>query len=306
MKCSSTVRLKRTNTRADDNSQPCQFHISASLPKGTTEGTGTWTFHTVSKIQTCRVDQIGRKRNINSNILMATSDALCSFVPGDRKSHGNTKYLQKIALSSGLHLKTSQAFNIVKARSQHTIEYHLASYWYLHPVVSCLKTEDPCGTYILESASTSSATLQFRRFYVASSHTKRNFRGSLRMRIEDGTHVTSQYFHGIFLVCVGIDANRQVKLLAFARVGTETKANWLWFESLLQNDLPNTDFVHADYSKGIESKEFAHLIEAGGIRYGCCFRHMLKNCSTKASKEGEEKIKEGKGFSSTNFILCEE
>ena len=230
---------------------------------------------------------------------MAASDTICKFVPGDRKSHGNTKQLQKIAVTSGLHLKTSQAFSIVKARSQHTVEYHLASYWYLHPTINCLKAEDPTGTYIIDSASTRSGALQFP------SHTKRNFRGSFKMRIEDGTHVCSQYFHGIFLVCVGMDANRQVKLLAFARVGSEIKDNWLWFESLLHADFPNTVFVHADYSKGIESREFAALLEAGKIRYGRCFRHMLKNCSTNASKEGEEKIKEGKGFSSINFILCE-
>ena len=102
-----------------------------------------------------------------------------------------------------------------------------------------------------------------------------------------------------------MDANRQVKLLALARVGSETKKNWLWFESLLQADFPNTKFVHADYSKGIESKEFGALLKAGNIRYGRCFRHMLKNCSTNASKEKKEKIKEGKGFSSINFILCE-
>ena len=232
MKCASVMRVKRGNVQADDNTQHCLFHISASLPKGTTGGVGTWTFGTVSKQHTCRVDQTGRKRNVNSNILMAGSDALCSFIPGNRKSHGNTRQVQQIALSSGLKLKKAQAFNIVKAKSQHTIEYHLVSYWFLDPVISCLKAEDPGGTYILDSAATSSGATQFQRFYVAPSHTKLNFGGTLKIRVEDGTHVTSQYFHGIFLVCVGIDANGQVKLLAFARVGSETKDNWIWFKFL--------------------------------------------------------------------------
>lgn len=304
MKCSSVVRVKRGFACADDNTQACQFHISARLQKGVTEKTGTWTFGKVSKIHTCRVNQLGRERNVNAKILMAASDAICSFVPGDRKSHGNTKQLQKIAGATGHHLKASQAFNIIKARSQHTVEYHLASYWYLIPTINCLKAEDPTGTYVIDNASTG-GSLQFRRFYVAPSCAKRNFRASFKIRIEDGTHVCSPHFHGIFLVCVGMDANRQVKLLAFARVGSETKENWLWFESLLQDDFPNTKFVHADYSKGIESKEFGALLKAGNIRYGRCFRHMLKNCSTNASKEKKEKIKEGKGFSSINFILCE-
>ena len=116
------------------------------------------------------------------------------------------------------------------------------------------------------------------------------------MRVEDGTHVTCQYFAGIYLVCVGIDANRQVKLLAFARVGSETKDNWLWFEKLLQNDFPQTNFVHADYSKGIESIEFANLLHIGNIIFGQCFRHMLKNCSTNATNGGQPKINDGKEF----------
>jgi len=78
---------------------------------------------------------LGRERNVNAKILMAASDV----VAGDRKSHGNTKQLQKTAVTAGHHLKASQAFSIVKARSQHTVEYHLASYWYLNPTINCLK-----------------------------------------------------------------------------------------------------------------------------------------------------------------------
>ena len=37
---------------------------------------------------------MGRERNVNAKILMAASDAICRFVPGDRTSHGNTKQLQ--------------------------------------------------------------------------------------------------------------------------------------------------------------------------------------------------------------------
>ena len=60
--------------------------------------------------------------------------------------------MQQIALSSGLKLKTAQAFSIVNAKSQHTFEYHLVSYWFLDPVISFLKAVDPGNTYILDSA----------------------------------------------------------------------------------------------------------------------------------------------------------
>ena len=64
----------------------------------------------------------------------------------------------------------------------------------------------------------------------------------LRMRIQDGTHCTSSYFSGIFLICGSVDCNNQIKLLAFGRVGTENKENWIWFEENLQKDFPNTRY----------------------------------------------------------------
>jgi len=91
MKCSSVVRVKRGFACAEDNTQACEFHISACSKK-----TSTWIFGKVSKIHTCRVNQLGRERNVNAKFLMAASDAICKFVPGDRKSYGSTKQLQKI------------------------------------------------------------------------------------------------------------------------------------------------------------------------------------------------------------------
>ena len=61
MECSSVVRVKRGNACADDNTQACQFRISACLQKGATEKIGTWAFCRVSKIHTCRVNQKGRE-----------------------------------------------------------------------------------------------------------------------------------------------------------------------------------------------------------------------------------------------------
>ena len=73
MKCSSVVRVKRGFACADDNTQACQFHISARLQKGVTEKTGTWTFGKVSKIHTCRnvsfaaIDDEINNENVNES-----------------------------------------------------------------------------------------------------------------------------------------------------------------------------------------------------------------------------------------------
>ena len=137
MKCSSVVKAKRspkkkTGENALSNTAPqCSFHISASMFQGPPGGVGHWRFGTVRKIHTCWVDEAGRSRNINSKIVVATSEALLNFVPGNRKSHGNTKQVQQIAKKAGLELKPSQDFYIVKDQSQHTIEFHLVSYWFM-------------------------------------------------------------------------------------------------------------------------------------------------------------------------------
>ena len=199
-----------------------------------------------------------------------------------------------MALTSGIDMKKSQAHGIVTSHAKHTTEYHLASYWFSIPIIDSLKAEDPQGTYIIETKTVHEIEV-FQRLYVAPSHSKKNFEPSLKMRIQDGTHVTSAYFLGIFLVCVAVDANRQVKLLAFARVGSETKDNWVWFENLLQKDFPGCQFMHADYAKGVECDEFKMMLENAGIKYGRCFRHMLKNCNTAASKANAPPIKMTKG-----------
>jgi len=267
MKCATVVRAKRSkDDNADGSTEHCKFHVSAAMVKGFAGEEGTWRFGKVMKQHTCKVNDTGRLRNVNTKFLMERSAALKAFTPGNRKSHGNTKQVQQTAKTAGHHLKKTQAFNIVKTKSETTIEYHLASYWFLQAIFDSLRRGDPTGTYILDTKHTAHGEVQFQQFYVAPLHSMLNFNGTLLMRVQDGTHVTSSFSCGIFLICVAIDSNRQVKLLVFAHVGTENKENWL-FETLLEKDVPNTKFVHADYSKGIESNKFSTLLQAHNISY---------------------------------------
>ena len=77
------------------------------------------------------------------------------------------------------------------------------------------------------------------------------------------------------MVCVVVDANRLVKLLALARVGSETKDNWVWFEGVLKSDIPGTQFLHADYCKGVENAQFKTMLSENKIKYGQWYRYML-------------------------------
>ena len=122
---------------------------------------------------------------------MESSAALKTFTPGNRKSHGNTRQVQEMAKAAGIQSKKSQAFNIVKTKSKTTIEYHLASYWFLQAIIGSLRREDPNGTYILDTKDTTDGEVQFQHFYVAPLHSLLNFNGTLQMRVQDDTHVRS-------------------------------------------------------------------------------------------------------------------
>ena len=106
MKCALVVRAKRRKDDiADGNTELCKFHVSAAMIKGFAGNEGTWRFGKVMKQHTCRVNDAGRLRNVSSKFLMETSAALKAFTPGNRKSHGNTRQVQEMAKTAGIHLK---------------------------------------------------------------------------------------------------------------------------------------------------------------------------------------------------------
>ena len=163
-KCATVVTARKNKIEIQD---PCRFHISVSRIDGPGHSPDQWKFNSVCKQHTCRANAPGRLQNVPSRVLLAGSEALRSFVPGNRKSHGNTKQVQAMALRSGIDMKKSQAHGIVTSHAKHTIEYHLASYWFLKPIIDSLKTEDPQGTYILETKNINDKEV-FERFYAVS------------------------------------------------------------------------------------------------------------------------------------------
>ena len=55
----------------------------------------------------------------------------------------------------------------------------------------------------------------------------------------DGTYTRIPYFSDMYLTAVTLDSNRQVQLLAVARVDKENTENWLWFLKLLKSKFLN-------------------------------------------------------------------
>ena len=115
MKCATVVRAKRSkDDNADGSTEHCKFHVSAAMVKGFDGVGGTWRFGKVMKQHTCRVNDTGRLRNVNTKFLMERSAALKAFTPGNRKSHGNTKQVQQTAKKAGHHLKRLKHSTLLK------------------------------------------------------------------------------------------------------------------------------------------------------------------------------------------------
>ena len=150
MKCALVVTAKRRKDDiADGNTELCKFHVSAAMIKGFAENEGTWQFGKVMRQHMCRVNDAGRL--LSAMLVQSFWWKGLLRTPGNRKSHGNTRQVQEMAKAAGIQSKKSQAFNIVKAKSETTIEYHLASYWFLQAIIGSLRREDPNGTYILDT-----------------------------------------------------------------------------------------------------------------------------------------------------------
>ena len=76
---------------------------------------------------------------------MKKSNAIHDFFPNDATTRGATRQVQMVAVASGQHIKNGK-LSILSKKSNHTVEYHVASYWYLQAIVDSLKIEDPEGS----------------------------------------------------------------------------------------------------------------------------------------------------------------
>ncbi|XP_061340009.1 uncharacterized protein LOC133286592 [Gastrolobium bilobum] len=77
----------------------------------------------------------------------------------------------------------------------------------------------------------------FDRMYICLDACKKGFKAGCRPLIGLDGFFLKGYYGGQLLSVVGEDANKQFYVIAYAVVDSETKDNWKWFLTLLQEDL---------------------------------------------------------------------
>ncbi|XP_061368303.1 uncharacterized protein LOC133311292 [Gastrolobium bilobum] len=118
----------------------------------------------------------------------------------------------------------------------------------------------------------------FDRMYICLDACKKGFKAGCRPLIGlDGCFLKG-YYGGQLLSAVGEDANKQFYVIAYVVVDSETKDNWKWFLTLLQEDLGDNavfgwNFI-SDQQKGLVPalKEIMP-----GSHHRFCVQHVWKN-----------------------------
>ncbi|XP_061362271.1 uncharacterized protein LOC133306022 [Gastrolobium bilobum] len=118
----------------------------------------------------------------------------------------------------------------------------------------------------------------FSKLYICLDACNRGFKAGCKPLIGlDGCFLKG-YYGGQLLSAVGEDANKSFNVIAYAVVDSETKKNWQWFLTLLQEDIGN----HGVYGWSFISDQQKGLIPAlkevtPGAHHHFCVQHVWKN-----------------------------
>ncbi|XP_050383286.1 uncharacterized protein LOC126800043 [Argentina anserina] len=119
----------------------------------------------------------------------------------------------------------------------------------------------------------------FKRMYICLGALKQGFKDGCRPILGlDGCHLKSPY-GGQLLSAVGLDANNQTWVVAYAQVELENKDSWVWFMRLLVNDLDirgdgNGFTFISDKQKGLQ-RAVEDVLPLADHRF--CVRHLWTN-----------------------------
>ena len=94
---------------------------------------------------------------------------------------------------------------------------------------------------------------QVKRMYIPFSYVKQFWEngGCLPIYAVDGTFTMSGKFKHTILFAVSYDANNELVMLAYAICNIENEANWNWFLTKTNSDLPGSKYILGDFDKGL-------------------------------------------------------
>ncbi|XP_071918849.1 uncharacterized protein [Coffea arabica] len=126
----------------------------------------------------------------------------------------------------------------------------------------------------------------FQRLYMCFAGVKQGFLAACRHVFGlDGTFLKG-LAGGVLLTAVGVDANNGMYPIAYAATEGETKDSWIWFLTLLKEDLK----IEKDYEWIIMSDKQKGIIQAcetvfSNATHRFCVKHMHSNMSSAGFKE---------------------
>jgi len=133
---------------------------------------------------------------------------------------------------TGTQVKRAKAWALTEFEK--SLEEHYAL---LRPYGDALLRTNPGSTVQLGTTVNPDGKVYFDRFYVCLRGLKEGWkRGCRKIVAIDGCFLKTAC-NGELLTAVGRDGNNQIYPIAWAIVGVENKDNWIWFLSLLAEDL---------------------------------------------------------------------
>ena len=152
--------------------------------------------------------------------------------------------------SEGISIKAAQQAKVTLTNSD--LRKHCYSFQLLPGLKSEIERQDP-NVYVHIAINHES----FERFFCCPRASRSCFGYSCRLIGVNGAHLSRKSGHILLLLAVGIDANGQVIILAWAVVESESLPSWEYFLMYLKIALPEF-FMHpcvlvSDWEKGLGS-----------------------------------------------------
>ena len=110
----------------------CKFHVKAKL-SSRIDGKQCWVlkqhcFHT------CTHEESKRKRSVRTRTKLAVNETLYNYIPGVDERNG--KQLLDMANKAHISLSERQSRDYVMSKKHRSLDFHLASYWFLSELFS--------------------------------------------------------------------------------------------------------------------------------------------------------------------------
>ncbi|KAK4283970.1 hypothetical protein QN277_000865 [Acacia crassicarpa] len=150
-----------------------------------------------------------------------------------------TEAYEHMKVQYNTHLNMKKVSNDLQKAKKSIEGSEKEQYWKIREYLSKLPRSNPgstCGLQVLPQPVPQAPPV-FNRMYICLDACIKGFKAGCRPLIGlDGCFLKGYYGRQL-LSAVGEDANKQFYVIAYVVVDSETKDNWKWFLTLLEEDL---------------------------------------------------------------------